>query len=847
MSHRTYLYNINTPTIAENTDAMMMEWGYEMPIMLQPLLIEGGFVSGNNYNNHVEFNDSGLYYEAGPGIENLKRFYNFLENQSGLINDIEKFKTAKDKLFTYLDRLKGAYFHLDIWDVLNMEDTPHAEQAREWLANIAHNNLVITRAMDANDVSLLNYKELKDASPAFLSFPDLVNYPDYDYGWACIDTSEEEEILYEIYEEDKLWGLKDKEGQVLLSPQFDEFYSFGPLDLAVVSKNGKYGYVDTTGRIAIPLIWDDAFDFEDSGIAVIALQGKTGLIHHNGHQITQLIYDELEALRGGRCFTAKKDGFWGAIDASGKVVIDFEYTNEVQAGYGFYHIVIDGQKNHKIFNEFFKYLGEFPVQAIENLDNQLLLIKPHKGVNFSSIYKADGTLLDSGFEKINRQTNFPDLIVIRKNKKHGAISKQKASYVLPCEFDAILDIGVTLEGSSTDIALVHQAEKKGIYNGNPANLSWLIPLDNYQQIIWLHETVFALQKNQMWSIANPAKNNFSDFVFDLVVQKPNEDGFAYAFKADEVYSVSATNIKPTLKEVALEHASDDYAYYFEYESRKKLLAYGKGQKMDDQELHDELTSVHTLFELAEAAFDTKDYVNAIHYYTVASEKGSNLSMNNLAHIYYSIKGFQDDEKAFFWYHKGTLADNENCMNGLGMCYKYGVGSPVDLEKALYWLNKAAEAGLALANNNLGDLYSEEGLLPFDADKALEYYQAAADLGEPKYNWLGYLYDLKGDYEKGIKFYQLGSEEGSDICACNLGILHWNGLGTDKNVDFAIDCFKLSVDRGYHLAHLELARIYKDEQGFKDEKKVEKHLNEARAAGLEIPEELLIKKKGWFGF
>ncbi|MDQ0641511.1 hypothetical protein QF042_005076 [Pedobacter sp. W3I1] len=42
MSHRTYLYNINTPSVAENSDKMMMEWGYEMPLMLQPLLISGG-------------------------------------------------------------------------------------------------------------------------------------------------------------------------------------------------------------------------------------------------------------------------------------------------------------------------------------------------------------------------------------------------------------------------------------------------------------------------------------------------------------------------------------------------------------------------------------------------------------------------------------------------------------------------------------------------------------------------------------------------------------------------------------------------------------------------------------
>ncbi|WP_316834876.1 SEL1-like repeat protein [Pedobacter nutrimenti] len=847
MSHRTYLYNISTPSIAENNDKMMMEWGYEMPLMLQPLLIEGGFVSGNNYNNHVEFNDSGLYYDSRPGIENLQRFYKFLEDQPGLITDIDKFKDARDKLFNYLDRLTGAYFHLDIWDVLNMEDTPHEEQAGLWLANIAHNNLVITQAMEAGDISLLKYKNLKDVSPAFTSFPDLLNYESYNYGWSCIWVDVEEDLSYEIFEENNLWGLKARDGRILLQPQFDEFYGFGASDLAVVSRDGKYGYVDTTGRIAIPLVWDDAYDFEYSGVAVAALQQKTGLINTKGDHITPFVYDELETVGDRNFFNAKKESFWGVIDSSGKVMIDFEHTEAIEAGYGFYHTNISGQKTQKIYNKFFKYLGEFPIDSIENLDNGLLLIKPDRGPNLGLLYKKDGTLLDSGFEKINRQTNFNDLLVIRKDKKHGLISREKECYILPCNYDAILDIRARVNDEISDIALIHQTNKKGIYDGNPQNPSWLIPLDDYQQILWLHETVFTLQKKQMWNIFNAATNDISDFEFDLVVQKPNEDGFAYAFKGDQVYSVGATAITPTNKSAALEHASEDYAYYFEYESRKRLLAYGKGMSRHDEQVADELSSAHDLCVLATAAYNTEDYAKSVYYDTIAAEKGYALSMNNLAHLYYHSKGFTDDDKAFYWYHKSAMADNENAMNGLGMCYRRGIGTPVDIEKSLFWLNKAAEAQLAIANNNLGDLYTDDLELPYDYEKALQYYQAAADLGEPRNNWLGYLYDLKGDYEKALKYYQLAADEGIDVSAYNLGIFYLNGLGTSKNVIKAIDSFKLSLDLGYEKAHIQLALIYQDETGFMDKQKVKQHLDEAKTAGLEIPEELLIKRKGWFGF
>ncbi|MBC8986998.1 SEL1-like repeat protein [Pedobacter sp. N36a] len=848
MSHRAYLYNLDTPSIAENSDIMMMEWKYEMPLMLQPLLIEGGFIAGNSYNNHVEFNNSGLFYDAQPGIENLKRFYNFLEAQPKLIENLEKFKEARDKLFNYLDQLDGAYFHLDMWDIFNMDDITHEEQAAEWLASITYNNRVITAAMDANDISLLNYKNLKDVSPAFTTFSKLLNYEDYEYGWICIYQEYEEEEEFQLFEENQLWGFKNKEGEVILSPQFDEFYTFSHHDLAVVSKKGKYGYLNTSGKIVIPLIWDDAFDFEYSEVAVVALQGKMGLINTKGEQVTAIIYDDLKSLNDGTCYNAT-DGLWGVITADGKVVIPLAYENEIEEGYGYYHVKIPGQKNEKIFNELFNYLGEYPVSALENIQGGLLLVKPHKGVNFSSIFKKDGSLLVTEFDKLSMETNFPDLLVIRKEKKHAAISRKTEDFILPFEYDSILDIGITLDGdyNYTDQALVQQGNQKGIFNGNPEQLSWLIPLDNYQQIIWLNGPIFALKKNKTWAIANPESQDFSEFIFDLIIRKPGDNGFAYAFKDDQVYTVTENSISPTDQEEALEHASYDYVYAFEYDSRKRLLSYGKGQKMTDQQIDDELSDSYLLFEKGEQAYEDEDYGIAIYYYTIASEKGHSYSMNNLAHIYYSIQGFKNNDKAYFWYQKNALTPNEDAMNGLGMCYKYGIGCDVDIEKAIYWLNKAADAQSALANNNLGDIYSDEELLPYDLEKALIYYQQAEKHGEPRYNWLGYLHDLKAEYEKALEYYKLGAEEENEISAFNFAILNSKGLGTPKNNELAIKYFELSAVLGYPNAHMELARIYRNEKGFQDEKKVEIHLKEARAADLEIPEELLEKKKGWFGF
>ena len=61
MSHRIYIYNVAKPTQSQQTDVMVSEWGYEVPLLLQALLVDGGFIDDNTYNNHVNFNNQGLY------------------------------------------------------------------------------------------------------------------------------------------------------------------------------------------------------------------------------------------------------------------------------------------------------------------------------------------------------------------------------------------------------------------------------------------------------------------------------------------------------------------------------------------------------------------------------------------------------------------------------------------------------------------------------------------------------------------------------------------------------------------------------------------------------------------
>ncbi|WP_235827959.1 tetratricopeptide repeat protein [Brevibacillus migulae] len=268
-----------------------------------------------------------------------------------------------------------------------------------------------------------------------------------------------------------------------------------------------------------------------------------------------------------------------------------------------------------------------------------------------------------------------------------------------------------------------------------------------------------------------------------------------------------------------------------------MLDYALAASTDNASV-DEYTAVHTLYNLSMAAYDSGDYEKSIYYDTIAAKKGYAPSMNNLAHIYYSVEGHIDEDLAFYWYEKGAAAGDSYAMNGLGACYKYGIGTMPHAEKALHWLGKAADYGLALAHKNLGAIYYEGQLVPQDIDKALWHYQQGEILGEPDHSWLGYLHDLKGNHEMAVHYYQLDYENGSDVGAYNLGICYSQGIGVSKDLSSAITYFHAALERAYPHAHLELARIYVSEEDFADESLAKHHISEAEKAGLEIPQELL---------
>lgn len=74
----------------------------------------------------------------------------------------------------------------------------------------------------------------------------------------------------------------------------------------------------------------------------------------------------------------------------------------------------------------------------------------------------------------------------------------------------------------------------------------------------------------------------------------------------------------------------------------------------------------------------------------------------------------------------------------------------------------------------------------------------------------YLYganDVKPDFEKAFKFYEMAAKQDDPIALNNLGSLYFSGIGTKKDSNLALLCFKKAADLGNDNAALNLAFIY----------------------------------------
>lgn len=198
MSDRLYLYNKTEIASHEDECQPLMEWAYEFPLMLHPLVSSKPRIEENSYN----FDDSelGLYAEAAGGIAALRSLYDFIDRHANrLVDDLAAFQKARSKIFQLLDgRAKYPWFHLDACSIFQDLESDRDAASRHFFTQIQRNNACIQTAMEQDNPELLDLCPELAGESWQGSFRTMFNDEWFDYGWSVIssmvfDLDEDEE------------------------------------------------------------------------------------------------------------------------------------------------------------------------------------------------------------------------------------------------------------------------------------------------------------------------------------------------------------------------------------------------------------------------------------------------------------------------------------------------------------------------------------------------------------------------------------------------------------------------------------------------------------------------------
>lgn len=142
-------------------------------------------------------------------------------------------------------------------------------------------------------------------------------------------------------------GYIDKNGKVIIPFIYDAFADNFSDGLALVKKNGKCGFIDKDGNVVIPFIYDGATSFSNGLASVTKNQRKPGCMYINKKGKVVL------SLKDYWCYTGtfsdeglaliNKDGKWGLMDESGKIITDCMYDEVEGFAEGYYQVIKDGK------------------------------------------------------------------------------------------------------------------------------------------------------------------------------------------------------------------------------------------------------------------------------------------------------------------------------------------------------------------------------------------------------------------------------------------------------------------------------------------------------------------------
>lgn len=226
-----------------------------------------------------------------------------------------------------------------------------------------------------------------------------------------------EESWFVRFENNGKYGLKDRNGEIIIPAEYDSINTSGWVGRGWnIKKEDKWGAVNARGEWIFDCEYDSIVTHPNGG-HFLTKNGKVGFCDSSGNMVTDFIYDELkyQYASGWKGAIAKLNGKWGCIDNTGEITIPIIYDSV--------------------------YLGHKGVVRIE------------KGGKYGFINTVDNISIPIEFESSGfTWFSSSDEIMVKKNGFWGVIDN-KGKIVIPFSFDSI----------NIDERNIYRVSKDGVY------------------------------------------------------------------------------------------------------------------------------------------------------------------------------------------------------------------------------------------------------------------------------------------------------------------------------------------------------------------------------------------------
>lgn len=821
MAHRIYLYNYDQKS-NQTFDTYLGEWNYEIPLLLYPLLAEDIRVEG------VEF-----FSDKYQGIVQLRYFFNLLADTYQL-HYKKAYYEPVNKMFEFLEALPYDSFVLNATDVFNMNEEKHKVQVKEWLVEIQQKSKLYKKAVEAQNLSLL---DSLFSQTGYSSFLEILQTDWINYGLGYFEELAYKKAASSIYEEGGKFGLKDAKGGILAPAVYDEIFEADyNYSISVIQKDTLFGYLQSDGKEWIPPIYEDAFDvfdFMQEPLGEVKVNGKSGIlkIYSNTWMIPP-DYDAVERVAYG-FLGVEKGGKFGIYNDEKGLIIPVESESPYEYDY-FPELFFTKQKGtgkRRYYTREGNYLGDFLEGSILKTST-CFWIKPNKFDKKGKLIDEKGSLIIDEADQLILIDNF-ETLAVRKDKNWKIYHALKHQFLL--ENESIIKVKAESNvGYKTNVFILETQVGSGLFDAD--NERWLIaPQSEIKQIHYVENGFLSVQKNEGCQLFD-FENGLSTELYDYISNPLNyrtEEGLLFLYQRENMFRMNED------KSIHRVEASGYGAIYLDrYSFRGKDLEYfisfynrWKSQAGKNSE---QFMEVGIIKKMAFDAKENQNYHEALRLFELSAQKDDLDSLVEIGILLTDpeIESLFDPQKGIIYYEKAAQKNHPVAWNNIGALYHNGTGYSFNIKKAIQAYGKSAELGDGMALANLGDLYYFGEHVLQDYDKALDFYQKAEKKYYYNYDKISEIYYQLRDYKNLLVY--LKKDYDQSYSGIYYGIIYELGMGVKADLKKAIKYFEqANAYSAYEYAAQRLVYYYGEDPTFKNEKKFQKWRSFAEKHGFKV--------------